>query len=443
MRYLFGLIALCFGTAASGVADGNLDTNFSAPKGYVFGTFDRGGSRMDLSKDLLVGPDGKLYSVGTAQTGTNEYKIAIARFLPDGSIDHTFADNGQLLDGTIPLPNVAAAQFGSDGFLVVAGSYGTYPNRKIFFCRFDPQLGLVGCFNNNYFDPVNPTNDSDVRDMVLLADGYIALAGCSGPSNISKAAVAMFGANGKPIATFGNGGTALFRWGMEQSACFRSMIQARTGYYAGMFYAVGESIAADGTTHKGYVQILDAKNGTQQFGWSGLYDVLGYLSFRDIVERRYGVFTTVGTERVNGKLVGVIQNHSASMLPLDGGAIFSLDAGDTTEFSHAVEQPDGKLVVSGRRVLGSRADLLVARFNIDSSLDLETFGPASGYSIVDLGADAPADGGYQLASGGLILHKGQPLISGSAQRPDGNYDMVVARFDNDIIFADGLEYVPN
>ncbi len=74
-------------------ADGSLDTSFGS-SGWV--TLDIEGDDQ-YADALALQPDGKLVMVGRSYDGS-EYQIVLSRLLPDGSLDSEFADAGMLLE---------------------------------------------------------------------------------------------------------------------------------------------------------------------------------------------------------------------------------------------------------------------------------------------------------------------------------------------------------
>jgi uncharacterized delta-60 repeat protein len=76
-------------------ADGSLDPTFGED-GVVRTRF-RG---VDRLRGIAVDPDGKIDAVGTVNTvGPHEYHpgLGIARYNPDGSVDHTFGEGGKVI----------------------------------------------------------------------------------------------------------------------------------------------------------------------------------------------------------------------------------------------------------------------------------------------------------------------------------------------------------
>jgi uncharacterized delta-60 repeat protein len=75
-------------------ADGMLEMSFGpAHDGWAYVAFDRGGTLNDYVHALAVDPQDRIVLAGQID-GTTDYDIGVARLLPDGAIDTTFATNG-------------------------------------------------------------------------------------------------------------------------------------------------------------------------------------------------------------------------------------------------------------------------------------------------------------------------------------------------------------
>jgi uncharacterized delta-60 repeat protein len=74
---------------------GRFDTGHFGPQGWVTLQFPLGGARVGR---VLIQPDGRIVTVGSALSAsgsglsTDVTAIALARFMPDGQLDHTFGD---------------------------------------------------------------------------------------------------------------------------------------------------------------------------------------------------------------------------------------------------------------------------------------------------------------------------------------------------------------
>ncbi|WP_395682164.1 hypothetical protein [Dokdonella sp.] len=89
-------------------ADGRLDTQFgNEGSGFAFANFDSGGDLHDIAHDIAIDDGNRIVIAGSvaAPSNGNDFDMGIARLLPDGSLDPSFANEGRLqfsvsLDGS-------------------------------------------------------------------------------------------------------------------------------------------------------------------------------------------------------------------------------------------------------------------------------------------------------------------------------------------------------
>ncbi len=162
--------------------DGSLDSSFA----------DDGRVETSLAEEplslgaLLLQPDGDILVVGTAARG-----IFMARFLPDGSPDTGFGEGGTVhvtyLGGPI---EGSAAGLLPDGSILVSGTVfnnefiGEY-DAGIYVARFLPDGSLDENFGQNgfgldLFELSESELVSGVRDLVVQPDGKIVVVGQAG-----------------------------------------------------------------------------------------------------------------------------------------------------------------------------------------------------------------------------------------------------------------------
>ena len=76
--------------------DGTLDTSFNAPFGLImWDLFGGGGNKFEELRAVALQPDGKIVAAGY-HTGGSIQRLYVARFLEDGNFDASFAGGGDL-----------------------------------------------------------------------------------------------------------------------------------------------------------------------------------------------------------------------------------------------------------------------------------------------------------------------------------------------------------
>jgi uncharacterized delta-60 repeat protein len=184
------------------MSDGTLDPSFGS--GGIVKTA-IGGTDSYLTS-LALQNDGKVLVGGSAyDQASSTFGYALARYMPDGSLDPSFGTGGEAIVtlGTSDAAAVALA-IQTDGTIVTAGTNG---GRDFVLMRFAPDGTLDPSFGSGGIarTPV-PTAAQSVllRSMVLGPDGEILVAGSDGAQWV----IARFLADGSRDETFGVGGFA-------------------------------------------------------------------------------------------------------------------------------------------------------------------------------------------------------------------------------------------
>ncbi len=183
-------------------APGDLDPTFGVG-GKV--TTDFGGLN-DGARALVQQPDGKLVAAGQAEAG--DFDFALARYLPDGSLDPTFGTGGMVTTDFGTFPFAAALVQQADGKLVAGG-----PTDAGGCCDF----ALVRYLSDGSLDPTFGVGGKVTTDfggfeaaaaLVQQPDGKLVAAGLStaGSAPATDFALARYLPDGSLDPTFGVGG---------------------------------------------------------------------------------------------------------------------------------------------------------------------------------------------------------------------------------------------
>ncbi len=312
-------------------ADGGLDATFGSG-GKVTTDF---GATASASAVVLQA-DGKIVVAGRAATafGTFEH-FALARYLPDGTLDATFGIGGKVITDFGGPSGASALALQADGKIVVAGTRfgGFCPSPVLDFAvaRYLPNGQLDASFGSQGKVTTDFGGTCDVASaLAVQPDGKIVVAGThhlSG-STSSDFALARYNPDGSLDATFGDGGKV-------------------TTHFSGAFDSgSGVAVQADG-------KIVAA----------------GYSGSNDFALARYN------------------PNGTLDVTFGDGGRVLT-DFGGFEVGRALVLQGDGKSIVAGTSFASGQNDFVLARYNPDGSLD-STFG-GGGKVRADFGADDQA-----------------------------------------------------
>ena len=156
---------------------GTLDTTFGGT-GLVttdFGGFD------DIAIAVMLQPDGKIVVVGraTSNPATGHTDFALARYLPNGTLDTTFGDNGRVTTAFEDHSTAVAVALQLDGKIVAIGEANNLStgNRDFALARYHPNGTLDTTFDGDGRVTTEFERDAPAADLALQPDGKIVLAG--------------------------------------------------------------------------------------------------------------------------------------------------------------------------------------------------------------------------------------------------------------------------
>ncbi len=451
-------------------ADGSLDTSFG----------DNGVSRLGFTpSDLVLQADGKIVAVGTNQTGdlvTEDWQVA--RLLPDGSLDSSFASSGILtVDWYGSSDEAKAVALDNTGNIIVGGfayyaGVGTslavlsidttgsilhsaatkiyagtadicqdvlvQPDDKILCVglvrsvnaaqmvavRFMPDLQLDTSYGTGGIATVAfGTSPAEANSALLLSNGALILGGFVNRSYDYSLAMARLTANGALDTTFGTGGRVERAIAGETAETIQDMVQFQGAVF----------VAASNSDIGKFALLRFATDGTADtsFGSSGLAlaDFHGKHDSSQCLAVHQGALLVGGSVRAlasrEGDNIGLARFLPGGALDnsfsADGKSEVSLRGPVNAEALGAAQQADGKIVAVGYVGLSfTDRDFAVARFNGDGSLD-NTFGQ-QGIVTTDFA------GGEDDAMAVAAQADGRLLVAGQVREPVTGGDIGIARY---------------
>lgn len=241
--------------------------------------------------------------------------------------------------------------------------------------------------------------------VALMPDGRIVTIGVTSAGGSQDYAIARFGADGTPDATFGTGGKVTLGTGPGVDDIGGGIVVLADQRVV---------VAGTGNASVDFVAMRLGVNGgvDSSFAGSGsaVVDFGGTDAMNQMIILPDGRLVLVGGTSANAG------DFAVARLNADGSADASFGPGGkrTVDFGGADEavavaaQADGKLVVVGRG--GSGKNMAVARLNVDGTPDMG-FGTA-GKASVDLGGDEVANGVVVQADGRLVLAGSTSAVGG-------------------------------
>jgi uncharacterized delta-60 repeat protein len=305
-------------------ANGNLDTTFGSRGKRVI----RFGGDEEPAFGAALQPDGKILVVGDS-----DFRVAVARLNPNGSLDTTFAGDGRLTfswgpisraTAVLPLPNGkilvagfsgpeggnmqvarltaggaldptfgtagrAAVDFGGDDF---AAAIARHANGRILLAGRSTTAGAVVARLRSNGAP-DPDFDSDGRvtvgtgtlsAVIVQPDRKILVAGNALGSAMMT--VTRLNTNGTPDTTFDGDGTATIDFGSLADACNAALLQPD-----------GKIVVA------GFTQAVDSPLAVARLNGNGSPDATFSADGKVIVDFGPATFGQAVARQSNGRIV--------------------------------------------------------------------------------------------------------------------------------------------
>lgn len=178
--------------------NGTLDNSFGT---NAVVTFNRTGYSNTNYNLVLSQNDGKIIAAGRFYINSNS-QYGIHRYLPDGSIDMDFGNDGELIvfsNGTLKLLD--------DDSLLVVGSIDENEISQIALKKFKPNGTLDASFGNNGLVTTVIGNGTNSTLKVALAqDNKIMVLANNGENSISNQVLVRYTSEGSLDVSFGNNG---------------------------------------------------------------------------------------------------------------------------------------------------------------------------------------------------------------------------------------------
>ena len=412
------------GTGKSDVAvarylpDGTLDTAFNGT-GFVttsIGTTDAVGHAVALQ------PDGKIVVAGRGHNGT-DYDFAVLRYLANGTLDPSFNGTGVVVTpmggGNDYAHGVAIA---AGGRIVVAGFSHNGANNDVAVARYLTDGSLDATFGGTgKVTTAVGSGDDRGHAVVLQPDGRIVVAGLAFNGANNDFAVLRYTDAGALDASFNLTGKATIGIGTHDTAFSVALAGDGRILVSGM-----------ATMNAGidFAVVRLHANGTPDtsFGVDGkaLMGVASVSGARGMAVAPDGSIALAGT--VAGDFaVGRLLPSGLQDLAFGGGSVVRTDfeAWPAAEWRAVARLADGKVLAAGYANVAGTYDVAIARFHADGTPDADfgcdAPGACSGIAITPIGTST------DYANGMAIQPDGRIVVAG--RMADGAYEAAfVARF---------------
>lgn len=349
-------------------ADGDLDPTFGKGGKVVTNL----GYPAQAGTAMALYPDGRIVVAGFTFDNTANIDFAVARYLPDGSLDPTFGSGGFVATdffGGEDLPRGVAIQ--PDLRIVVAGSATQGFNRDFALARYNVDGTLDSSFDGDgklTTDFFGPSGNGDIASAVAIQpDEKIVIAG---------SALVRYSASGALDTTFGAGGfvgTTVFGEGFGALAL--ALQPDRKIVVAGAFAQTGSPTSDDWLLARydseGKPDATFGSAGSVKTDFFGKGDSARALLLRP--DGRIVAAGTAGHPSAPGAVFAVARYlEDGTLDPTfdgDGRQTSDLDGFDEVAFSVAA-QSDGKIVLGGYSANPDfTLDFALVRYNANGSED--------------------------------------------------------------------------
>jgi uncharacterized delta-60 repeat protein len=337
--------------------DGQVITDFAGSSEQAFG--------------LARQADGKLVAAGYTDLVTpgGGKVFALARYLPNGSLDPSFGTGGRVLTNIAAsdeeMANAVLIQ--PDGRIVAGGSMRVGGRHLFLVARYEANGTLQQTYTLRDFDSPAGFSDARINALSLGPDGKLVAAGTAVLLHGGNAvmAVARYDAGGGLDASFGSSGQATIAACSGASIGNAVLIQAGKPVVAGQCVAGGSGLFA-------LARLTTTGTLDTSFGLGGVrltqFQVPGAAEARAVAVDRDGTLIAAGSATVGGQNQFTLMRYSANGAPLAGSPILSDFATSTNERIQAIalEHPSKnspfKLVAAGSAFVGSDLQLALARY---------------------------------------------------------------------------------
>jgi uncharacterized delta-60 repeat protein len=324
--------------------DGTLDTTFSGD-GLAYVDFS---ARYDGLGDLALLDDGKIVVVGASNYGA---RTALARLLPDGTLDTSFGVGGKRTTDFVAGTEFAeAVEVLDDGRLRLAGGAAN----QIALMGYQADGTVETAFSGDGLVRTNVVNGFEQAwGLAVAADGSMVVTGVAGPRGNEQVPVVRYLADGTLDAGFSGDGKLTVNYTPSHDDATDVALLDDGGVL----------IAGEADTRVALSRFL--ADGTPDPAFSGdgrqVVDLPGPYEFAsDLLLRGDGTAMVAGhTGRQGGRMLLARFDSAGSLDPTfsgDGWTAVNFGAGWDTAWAVA-EQADGRFVLAGAALDTTRVAL--------------------------------------------------------------------------------------
>ena len=357
---------------------------------------------------LALQTDGRILAAGYSFTGSLFEDVAIARYLPNGSLDPSYGTGGIVVARSSGAQEVHAAAMQSDGQLLTAG----YAQSGNFLDFAVNRYSTTGNRTLSITTDLNGSNDVAFA-LVQQPDGRLVAGGYAKRSSsaYNDLALVRYTSAGALDTSFGVGGKVL------TAAAGGGSIAALARQSDGKLVAVGKATVTSSNDDIVVLRYLSNGSLDPSFGSAGM--VFTHSSPYDtgaaVAIQPDGRILVGGHNLADFLVVRYLSDGSLDASFASGGiAVVPIDPASADLATAMALQPDGKIVVSGwSRTGGTNDNFAAARLLANGTLD-PAFG-SGGTVTTPVGVNWDTASSILLQPDGRIILGGTTLVSGSQE----------------------------
>lgn len=394
---------------------GSLDSSFSKD-GIV--KIKIGNLESSTSSSIAIQSNNKIVIAGSTYMPGETY-IGLVRYNPNGMLDHSFGNNGQVTTHFNEVSVTTTSLLLLNDETIIVGGYSGNGSVMVKYKKsglIDSTFGVNGEVNGDF-----PGAGAGILALAQQTDGKIIAAGRSG----GNFTVARYYENGKLDSAFGINGLAITNIGQNTMDNGKAVAIQNDG----KIIVAGNTIDKYGLLDA--VLIRYKKNGQldHSFGNNGIVVTdLGSRNdfYRSLVIQPNGKINAAGAKGLDFHLDFVVaqyNNNGTLDSSFGTNGLTSTDFGSTDDQANAISlQSNGEIVLAGSNQSWDGLHytrFALARYKPNATLD-STFG-VNGKLTTDFGSDAP-----DLANAIVIQPDGKIAVTGNS----GSY-AAIARYNAD------------
>ncbi|HEX8514717.1 MAG TPA: T9SS type A sorting domain-containing protein [Bacteroidia bacterium] len=340
-------------------SNGSSDTAFG--NNGIVTTYFPGGYAQ--ANSVLLQGDNKIILAGKASNGNND-DFVLVRYLPDGSVDSSFGQNGSVFTDFNGEPDrVLAVKLQNDGKIVVSGACGLFNGRCFGLARYNTDGSPDSTFDSDgrLTTAVN-IYSSEATSLAIWNDGKIIAGGYSrsDPMPYYNFSAVRYNGDGSLDAAFGSGGITF----------------GPSGYTEAMVLQSDGKIVQSGWTENndGEPEITVSRY-NDNGGIDSTFNSTGYFTFR--IGPEYDMNTSLAIDQ-NGKIILggftiLADDPDFTLIRLNTDGTFDPSFGtggkvitplDSIDQCYAITvQNDGKILAGGMTHSASNSGFALVRYN--------------------------------------------------------------------------------